>query len=55
MAIVTADSTLPTVQSYIDGRYVPSTSDETFAAVYPATNRTICTSPEACRPTSAVV
>ena len=42
MAIVTAESTLPTVQSYIDGRYVPSTSDETFAAVYPATNRTIC-------------
>ena len=42
MAIVTADSTLPTVQSYIDGGYVPSTSDEKFAALYPATNRTIC-------------
>jgi len=42
MAIVTADSTLPTVQSYIDGRYFPSTSNKTFVAVYPATNRTIC-------------
>lgn len=42
MAIVTADSTLPTVRSYIDGRYFPSTSNKTFVAVYPATNRTIC-------------
>ena len=42
MAIVTADSTLPTVRSYVDGRYVDSTSGETFDAVYPATNRTIC-------------
>ena len=42
MARVTADSTLPTVRSYIDGGYVDSTSGETFDAVYPATNRKIC-------------
>ena len=41
MGRVTADSTLPTVRSYIDGGYVDSTSGETFDAVYPATNRKI--------------
>jgi len=42
MATVSADTTLPTVRSYIDGGYVDSTSGERFDAVYPATNRTIC-------------
>ncbi|WP_423982966.1 betaine-aldehyde dehydrogenase [Ilumatobacter sp.] len=42
MVSVDASTTLPTVRSYIDGRYVDSTSGETFDAVYPATNRTIC-------------
>jgi betaine-aldehyde dehydrogenase len=40
--MVNADTTLPTVRSYIDGRYVDSTSGETFETVYPATNRKIC-------------
>lgn len=39
---VDADTTLPTVRSYVDGGYVDSTSGETFDAVYPATNRVIC-------------
>jgi len=42
MAHVTADSTLPTIRSYIGGAYVDSTSGERFDAVYPATNRTVC-------------
>ena len=39
---VDANSTLPTVRSYIDGRYVDSSSGEVFGAVYPATNRKVC-------------
>jgi betaine-aldehyde dehydrogenase len=42
MASVTADTTLPTVRSYIGGRYVDASSGETFDAVYPGTNRKIC-------------
>jgi len=42
MATVSADTTLPTVRSYIDGGYVDSRSDERFDAIYPATNRMIC-------------
>ncbi len=42
MATVTAETTLPTVRSYIDGRYVDASSGETFDAVYPGTNRKIC-------------
>ena len=42
MAFVNADTTLPTIRSYIDGAYVDSTSGELFDAVYPATNRKIC-------------
>ena len=42
MATVNADSTLPTVRSYIGGTYVDATSGETFDAVYPATNRKVC-------------
>lgn len=42
MSFVNADTTLSTVRSYIDGRYVDSTSGEMFDAVYPATNRVIC-------------
>lgn len=42
MASVNADSTLPTIRSYIDGGYIDSTSGELFDAVYPATNRKVC-------------
>ncbi|MFK7919821.1 MAG: betaine-aldehyde dehydrogenase [Ilumatobacter sp.] len=42
MPFVNADTTLATVQSFIDGRYVDSSSGELFDAVYPATNRVIC-------------
>ncbi len=42
MATVTAETTLPTVRSYIGGRYVDASSGETFDAVYPGTNRKIC-------------
>jgi betaine-aldehyde dehydrogenase len=42
MATVTAETTLPTVRSYIGGRYVDASSGETFDAVYPGTNRRIC-------------
>ncbi len=40
--LVSADTTLATQRSYIDGRWVDSTSGETFDTVYPATNRVIC-------------
>jgi len=41
MAAVDATSTLPTIRSYIGGRYVDSSSGEVFDAVYPATNRKV--------------
>ncbi len=42
MTLVNAETSLETQRSYIDGRYVDSTSGETFETTYPATNRVIC-------------
>lgn len=42
MGLVNAETTLPIQRSFIGGRYVDSTSGETFDAVYPGTNRKIC-------------
>jgi betaine-aldehyde dehydrogenase len=39
---VNADSVLETQRSFIDGRYVSSSTGETFDTVYPGTNRVIC-------------
>ncbi|MFK8024014.1 MAG: betaine-aldehyde dehydrogenase [Ilumatobacter sp.] len=42
MPTIDADSTLPTLCSYVDGAALASTSGEVFDTVYPATNRVIC-------------
>ncbi len=41
------DTTLPTQQSYVGGRYVASTSGRTFASRYPGSDRVICDVEEA--------
>ncbi len=42
MTLVNAETVLETQRSYIHGRYVDSTSGETFEDRYPGTNRLIC-------------
>lgn len=42
MVLVNAETTFDDRRSFIDGRYVDSTSGETFETLFPGTNRVIC-------------